>query len=1401
MKQLLLLLLVFFNTTLQAKNYFISATGNDANNGLTPTTAWQTISKVNSSFSGFSAGDSVLFKRGDTFYGTIIVSKSGTSGSSIVISSYSTGAKPIITGFTTISGWTNEGGGIYSKVITSSAKTLAVTINGVQYAMGRYPDATYLTYTLPTTNTKIVKTGISATNWTGADAVIKKDDYTIDRCTITNQVVDAITYSGGSAQPGNTGFGFFIQNDLRTLTTYGEWYHNTSTGKFYMYFGAVDPTTKTVNVATINNIVSNSSYSYVNIDNLNLTGAIGDICNFSGTNNYCNVTNCTISFAGNEGIKFTSGTNSSANYNTINFCNFFGIGTDATNTTISYNTVSDIANLKGQVSNIGGYSSIYAVGNNANIHHNSIRRSGYNGLFLRYVGGITAQYNFIDSSCLLLSDGGGIYLSAPDATARLIDHNIILNTVGTSDGSASSAILACGIYMDEVTTNTIVTNNTIYASSFAGIKLHKAHNNTITDNVCYNNGSALDFEDYTSGGYIRNNSIRRNIFAAKTGTQNVVNVFTYLNEVNLFGTFDDNYYARPIADNTDFALRTASLNHVNYTLAQWQTLTSQDAHSNKSPKTITDVNDFLFSYNATSSPTVISFGGYYAEGMNGTNYSSYTLPAYSSFIGLKNGLVPGGNIPPVANAGIDQTITLPTNSVTLNGSGTDSDGTISSYLWTKVSGPSGSTITSSSSAGTTVTALVQGIYKYELKVTDNGGAIARDTMQITLNAANIPPTANAGADQAITLPTSTVSLSGSGSDVDGTIADYLWAKVSGPSSGTITSTTSATTSVTGLVQGMYYFQLQVTDNNGAIGKDTVQVTVNALVNQVPVSNAGSDKTITLPTNTTTLAGSGTDANGTISSYAWVTISGPSTGTIATSNAATTALNNLVQGVYKYELTVTDNNGAIGKDTVQVTVNAAAVTNQAPVSNAGSDKTITLPTNTTTLAGSGTDANGTISSYAWVTISGPSTGTIATSNAATTALNNLVQGVYKYELTVTDNNGSVGKDTVQMTVNVLVNQVPVSNAGSDKTITLPTNTTTLAGSGTDADGTISSYAWVTISGPSTGTIATSNAATTALNNLVQGVYKYELTVTDNNGAIGKDTVQVTVNAAAVTNQAPVSNAGSDKTITLPTNTTTLAGSGTDANSTISSYAWVTISGPSTGTIATSNAATTALNNLVQGVYKYELTVTDNNGAVGKDTVQVTVNAAAVTNKPPVANAGSDINVVLPVNSTALTGTGTDPDGTVAAYNWKVISGPAGSSISNASSANATIGNLVEGVYVVEFTVVDNNGAIAKDSLSINVSGTIAIASNSNLYTFRVYPNPVKSIAKVNISSATTKQNTNVSILVIDLSGKIVKSTSAVSFVDNTVVQLDMSALIDGYYIVQLIFGDGQKLSTKVVKIGR
>jgi hypothetical protein len=256
-------------------------------------------------------------------------------------------------------------------------------------------------------------------------------------------------------------------------------------------------------------------------------------------------------------------------------------------------------------------------------------------------------------------------------------------------------------------------------------------------------------------------------------------------------------------------------------------------------------------------------------------------------------------------------------------------------------------------------------------------------------------------------------LSGSGTDADGTIASYKWNKVSGPAQFTIVSSTLAQTAVNGLAQGVYTFELVVTDNSGALGKDTVQVTVNSAANILPKAIAGADQTITLPTNAVTLSGSGTDADGTIASYKWNKVSGPAQFTIVSSTLAQTAVNGLVHGVYAFELVVTDNYGALGKDTVQVTVNAAG--NIAPKAFAGADQTITLPTNSVTLSGSGTDADGTIASYKWNKVSGPAQFTIVSSTTAQTAVNGLVQGVYAFELVVTDNNGAIGRDTVKITV--------------------------------------------------------------------------------------------------------------------------------------------------------------------------------------------------------------------------------------------------------------------------------------------------------------------------------------------------------------------------------------------------
>ena len=105
-----------------------------------------------------------------------------------------------------------------------------------------------------------------------------------------------------------------------------------------------------------------------------------------------------------------------------------------------------------------------------------------------------------------------------------------------------------------------------------------------------------------------------------------------------------------------------------------------------------------------------------------------------------------GNQNPVSNAGNDQTITLPTNTATLNGSGSDPDGSISSYAWTQISGPSAAGISSPSQGSTTVNNLVQGVYQFQLKVTDNLGAVATDIVQATVNATVSSPSSHIEAE-------------------------------------------------------------------------------------------------------------------------------------------------------------------------------------------------------------------------------------------------------------------------------------------------------------------------------------------------------------------------------------------------------------------------------------------------------------------------------------------------------------------------------------------------------------------------------------------------------------------------------------------------------------------------------
>jgi len=315
--------------------------------------------------------------------------------------------------------------------------------------------------------------------------------------------------------------------------------------------------------------------------------------------------------------------------------------------------------------------------------------------------------------------------------------------------------------------------------------------------------------------------------------------------------------------------------------------------------------------------------------------------------------------------------------------------------------------------------MVQGTYVYRLAVTDSKGLTGTADVTVTVNpAATGAPVVNAGANQVVTLPYSTV-LNGSAVPATGsTISSYRWTKVSGPAQFNIVSPTSASTWLNNMALGVYVFRLTATDNHGVSGSADITVTTRTegTTIQPPVAKAGNDVTLTLPVNSTTLSGSAsTPAPGSsITGYGWSKVSGPSQFTIATPATIGTAVSNLVVGVYVFRLTVNDANGSSATDDITVTVNGSGGSTK-PIASAGNDKSVVVPYSTT-LDGTGSSAaaGSTLASYRWTKVSGPAQFNIVSPNSVYTWLNSLSVGVYTFRLTVTDANGFSSSDDVIVT---------------------------------------------------------------------------------------------------------------------------------------------------------------------------------------------------------------------------------------------------------------------------------------------------------------------------------------------------------------------------------------------------
>ena len=621
-----ILCIISIESKLHAETYYVSNSGNDANSGTSTSEPWLTIEKVNS-FKP-NAGDQILFKRGDTWAGTIIINNSGSSGNPIVYGAYGDGENPIISGFETITGWTNEGDGIYSKVISPESAPNMLIIDGVQYAIGRYPNNTDLIYETANPNISITDNELSGTpNYTGAEVVVYKNGFSIERCLITDHTSNVITYIPVRQSSVDPSGRYFIQNSIETLDQFGEWFYNTSTNKLSVFFGNVDPSTKTTKVSVIDHLVSNTKeFDYISFEHIDLEGSNNASVWFRYRTENCSFTNCNLNFSGGDGFTMYGDNSRIENCSISNInggnpdqTNGGGILMLGDNAVIKGNTVSNCGMVPGQTRRLTFSIGITISGNNTIVENNKVENVAYMGIYITAACETSIiRYNRVNLTSQLRHDAGAIYFNHPHQ-GTVADHNIVSNAGGV------------GIYLDETCTGVTLSNNTIFGSEDIGIKVHISNNNNVNNNHLYNNAKGINFTNWYTDSRLFDNYVFENVVAAKSG-QFVTDFINRYGGENKAGKADRNYYIHPIDDDKVFAVNIVGDNEEK-TFAAWKSDIKADSFSVVFPM---NEGEYDLFYNESTSSKAIQLTYPMIDVKNNKYYSSITLKPFTSAILMKD---------------------------------------------------------------------------------------------------------------------------------------------------------------------------------------------------------------------------------------------------------------------------------------------------------------------------------------------------------------------------------------------------------------------------------------------------------------------------------------------------------------------------------------------------------------------------------------------------------------------------------------------------------------------------------------------------------------------------------------------------------------------------------------------
>ncbi len=557
-------------------DYYVSNNGDDNANGTTAGTAWETLDKLSQEFNSnnIPAGSIIGLEGGSVFNEDPIdtYARSGSSGSEIIITRYSTGDNPIIKGTRELSGTWTEETGLGSNIWSFTDATIAVDvrnlyIDGTRQEMGKTTPS-YFTKKETDAQSRFYDDNLGGTNddWNGSEIVLRSSQWTEDTLTVSDYyaVSDEPNYgnfntatnaSYAMRSSATTTHKYLLQNHWRTLLaanspSQGEWAYDSTTDKIYIYSTSNPSTLGTIEISIEETLVDVSDSNYIKFNNVdfqkNNSRSILAI-----DSSYIEVDSCNFN-DGVRGIDFWGDTtNQTGNIVTnSSFTNLISSGVYYFNQNSVYIVDNDLTMIGTIIgSRVGTSASVpYSLnwahnaieiqngGINADaitVQYNKIDGAGYCGIKITGSedAGFIVDKNYVKDALYTLSDGGAIYfVSNFDSVGytREVTNNLLEFSFNDSLYLYTGSYKAHGIYKDRSNYNIISEDNTIMGYlvganySYAGIHNCEYRRNTIwvgqtaVNDALHTRPTAFDsgiyIYDESWGGFPENNLTEDNIF-------------------------------------------------------------------------------------------------------------------------------------------------------------------------------------------------------------------------------------------------------------------------------------------------------------------------------------------------------------------------------------------------------------------------------------------------------------------------------------------------------------------------------------------------------------------------------------------------------------------------------------------------------------------------------------------------------------------------------------------------------------------------------------------------------------------------------------------------------------------------------------------------------------------------